>query len=149
MGHAEKESKRIIQCIGCVQIVETNFKNKKDANWIKWMKYGRRLGCHQMPERSLFVKGYQFPVCARCTGVIISSFLATFIFFWYRLSIRMSILFCVIMFIDWFIQRINIRASTNLRRFVTGLFGGYGFMTLQMYLYWGIYVLVSKYLLGR
>lgn len=102
-----------------------------------------------MPERSLFVKGYQFPVCARCTGVIISSFLATFIFFWYRLSIRMSILFCVIMFIDWFIQRINIRASTNLRRFVTGLFGGYGFMTLQMYLYWGIYVLVSKYLLGR
>jgi uncharacterized membrane protein len=25
--------------------------------------------CHQMPERSYFVDGHQFAVCARCTGV--------------------------------------------------------------------------------
>ena len=32
---------------------------------------GNHSGCHQMPERSFFYKGKQFPVCARCTGVII------------------------------------------------------------------------------
>ena len=25
--------------------------------------------CHQMPERSFFIDGYQFAVCTRCTGV--------------------------------------------------------------------------------
>jgi uncharacterized membrane protein len=25
--------------------------------------------CHQIPERSYFIDGYQFAVCARCTGV--------------------------------------------------------------------------------
>jgi hypothetical protein len=24
--------------------------------------------CHRLPERSFFIKGHQFPVCARCTG---------------------------------------------------------------------------------
>ena len=44
--------------------------------WIKYMKYGKILGCHQKPERSFFYKGYQFPVCARCTGVVISSIIS-------------------------------------------------------------------------
>ena len=30
------------------------------------------LICHQLPERSFFVDGYQFPVCARCTGLYLS-----------------------------------------------------------------------------
>jgi uncharacterized membrane protein len=32
--------------------------------------------CHQRPERSFFVDGYQFPVCARCTGLYLSGALA-------------------------------------------------------------------------
>ena len=31
-----------------------------------------KLICHRMPERSFFIRGYQFPVCARCTGFYIS-----------------------------------------------------------------------------
>ncbi|MBQ3473297.1 MAG: DUF2085 domain-containing protein, partial [Methanobrevibacter sp.] len=27
-----------------------------------------KLICHRMHERSFFIKGHQFPVCARCTG---------------------------------------------------------------------------------
>ena len=29
--------------------------------------------CHQRPERSFFVDGHQFPVCARCTGLYLSA----------------------------------------------------------------------------
>jgi uncharacterized membrane protein len=28
--------------------------------------------CHQIPERSFFLDGHQFPVCARCTGLYVS-----------------------------------------------------------------------------
>jgi uncharacterized membrane protein len=30
------------------------------------------LICHQRPERSFFLDGHQFPVCARCTGLYLS-----------------------------------------------------------------------------
>jgi uncharacterized membrane protein len=29
--------------------------------------------CHQRPERSFFLDGHQFPVCARCTGLYLSA----------------------------------------------------------------------------
>jgi uncharacterized membrane protein len=29
--------------------------------------------CHQLPERSFFLDGRQLPVCARCTGLYLSS----------------------------------------------------------------------------
>jgi uncharacterized membrane protein len=28
--------------------------------------------CHQLPDRSFFVNGWQLPVCARCTGLYLS-----------------------------------------------------------------------------
>jgi uncharacterized membrane protein len=31
------------------------------------------LICHQRPERSFFLDGHQFPVCARCTGLYLSA----------------------------------------------------------------------------
>ena len=103
--------------------------------WIWWMGIGKRLGCHQMAERSFFYRGYQFPVCARCTGVIIASMLACTIFWFWKLHMVWCVVLCAIMFLDWLIQRLGIRQSTNGRRFVTGLLGGYGFMTLQLYAY--------------
>ena len=32
-----------------------------------------RVICHQQPERSFFLEGNQFPVCARCTGLYVSA----------------------------------------------------------------------------
>ena len=70
--------------------------NKSDLIWIKLMEFGHRLGCHQMEERSFHFKGYQFPVCARCTGVIIGEIICiiTLIF-----SIKLNIIL--------YIQKIN------------------------------------------
>lgn len=94
------------------------------------MKAGHYFGCHQMPERSFFYKGYQFPVCARCTGILISIPLAVFCFFTMTVSWEMCVGMSLVMLIDWLIQFANIKQSNNARRFVTGLIGGLGLYIL-------------------
>mgnify|MGYP002508798629 CR=1 FL=1 len=106
-----------------------------DKQWIKLMEMGDRLGCHQTPERSFFVKGYQFPVCARCTGVLISSVLATLLFFKKKLPISLCVALSSVMLFDWGIQYLKIKESTNIRRLVTGLIGGFGYTTLHLHFY--------------
>lgn len=106
-----------------------------DKSWIKLMQVGEHLGCHQMPERSFYYKGYQFPVCARCTGVLLSTIPAIIVFFKKKIPILTCIAMSGVMFTDWFIQRIGIKESTNRRRLISGLIGGFGFITLHLYLY--------------
>ncbi|MBR6374112.1 MAG: DUF2085 domain-containing protein [Victivallales bacterium] len=103
------------------------------------MKWGSAVGCHQMPERSFFFRGYQFPICARCTGVLFSTILAVVLFFNYRISIMTSIYLSAVMLFDWSLQYFGILASTNSRRLITGFIGGFGVSTLHMYFYRLIY----------
>lgn len=113
--------------------------------WIKLMETGTYLGCHQIPERSFFVKGYQFPVCARCTGVVISAIVATVVFFKKKLPLKWCVGMSGVMLADWGLQYLEIKKSTNTRRFVTGLIGGFGYSTLHLYFYNWIYKkLISK-----
>lgn len=87
---------------------------------------GRASGCHQMPERSIFFRGKQFPVCARCTGVYIGELLALLSVKWFRPPLWVVPLFCAVMLVDWGIQALKWRESTNIRRLITGLLCGYG-----------------------
>lgn len=106
--------------------------NKKYDRWKKLMEIGERTGCHQIPERSLSICGYQFPVCARCTGVMIGYVAAVPLYFWLgfrRVAVAAG---CLAMFTDWCVQRLKICESTNLRRMITGIVGGYGIMTTQL-----------------
>lgn len=119
--------------------------NKKDKKWISLMEYGHRLGCHQMPERSFFYKGYQFPVCARCTGVIIGEIIAILMLILkIQSNIIISVFLLLIMGIDWFIQFINILQSNNIRRLATGLCGGIGLTYIYYYLMTFIIELIPK-----
>lgn len=107
----------------------------KEKKWISFMEYGHRLGCHQMPERSFFISGYQFPVCARCTGVIIGEIVAIIlILLKLKITISVSIGLLSIMGIDWFIQYIKILQSSNFRRLITGFLGGIGLTYFYYYL---------------
>ena len=91
------------------------------------------LGCHRRPDRSFFWRGRQFPVCARCTGVYIGETIALVQFLIvHRVFLLLSLLFCAVMFLDWLIQYMEIRESTNRRRLMTGLLGGYGVMSLEI-----------------
>lgn len=92
---------------------------------------GNYSGCHQLPERSFFYKGKQFPVCARCTGVFFG-YLTAFLFLAFRkiLPVKPAIALLGCMGIDWGLQETGIKKSTNLRRLLTGFAGGLGLCSL-------------------
>ena len=105
-------------------------KNSRNV-WASCMHIGRCIGCHQRPDRSFFFHGNQFPVCARCTGVIIGEFVAILLFMInIRINFFVCLAFCGIMFGDWLIQKLTILESTNTRRLITGILGGYGYITI-------------------
>ncbi len=112
--------------------------------WIKLMKIGEILGCHQMPERSFFLKGYQFPVCARCTGVIISAVIAAIVFIIKKLPVGVCIALSSVMLVDWGLQYCKIKQSTNTRRLITGLIGGFGYSTLHLYFYYFLFQQIKE-----
>lgn len=105
----------------------------------KFEEIGNQSGCHQIPERCLTIKGYQFPICARCTGVVIGE-VVFFLLLFFRITTKpwIAITFLFIMFLDWLIQFIKLLESTNRRRLITGILGGYGLLTLYYYIIKGI-----------
>ena len=83
-------------------------------------------GCHQRPERSFFVKGYQMPVCARCEGELIG-ILAALIAVWFlRPPYWLMAVMMVPMAADGLIQGLTEYESTNWRRLITGILFGFG-----------------------
>jgi len=94
---------------------------------------GNHSGCHQMPERSFFYKGNQFPVCARCTGVTIGQTTAIILALSKRfISFPSALLLLLIMGFDWVIQAIHIKKSSNFRRLITGFCGGLGLFSIYI-----------------
>jgi uncharacterized membrane protein len=124
-------------------------KKKADLRWIKWMKHGEKTGCHQLADRSFFVKGYQMPICARCTGVILGYLMAIPGFVLFGFSKFLSLAGCLIMLMDWLLQALGIKASTNSRRLFTGILGGYAIMTFQLYVIKYILKLIIVHLSQR
>lgn len=106
--------------------------DKHTANWIRLMQWcAKYWGCHQLPDRSFFVAGYQFPICARCTGIFIGyiiSFMYSFIH--KKLSLFLIIILITPMAIDGGIQYFTRYISNNIKRFVTGILAGFGFIQL-------------------
>lgn len=107
------------------------------------MSIGRSL-CHQRPDRSFFICGRQFPVCARCTGVYIGELAALLSYRFIKPPVMLCAAFCAVMLADWLIQFFKVCESTNLRRLITGLLCGYGVGNLAIRLL----VIVLKYLEG-
>lgn len=103
-----------------------------DDIWLRLMQWGNIAGCHQMGSRSFFAGNYQFPVCARCTGVFIGQLVAIIVFILFRASLPLlwAFGFLAVMFADWLLQRIDVCPSTNLRRLTTGMLAGGAYATL-------------------
>ncbi|TDY66517.1 putative membrane protein [Leptospira meyeri] len=88
--------------------------------------------CHQLPERSFYYKGSQFPVCARCTGVIIGQALVLVMFLLFELIISpwVAIASMLPALIDWSLQEYYGFDSINVRRLITGILLGFGYIML-------------------
>ncbi|MCP1111030.1 DUF2085 domain-containing protein [Ohessyouella blattaphilus] len=96
---------------------------------------GNHSGCHQLPERSFFYKGKQFPVCARCTGVTIGQIIAVIVAVFIRVPVNVSLGLLGLMGIDWGLQELHIKESSNRRRLLTGIGGGFGIFSLYIMIF--------------
>ena len=102
--------------------------------WLALMKFGAKMGCHQMHERSFFFKGYQFPVCARCTGVFVGEIISIIaIVLDFRIHIVYALALVVPLAVDGGVQYINVWKSNNIRRVITGILAGVGLTYAYFY----------------
>lgn len=117
--------------------MEKNFKEisfKDQKRWQRWMKFGKICGCHQIKERSFFYKQFQYPLCARCTGVFIGEFvLAPLTFFLVGFTWWVAFLFLPLV-IDGTVQYFTTYESNNLKRLVSGILAGifFGMFVLKL-----------------
>ena len=105
---------------------------EKIVQWKKIMDISQKItGCHQIPERSFFFCGYQFPMCSRCTGIILG-YVISLILFALKIifPIWLCIVLCMFMIVDGGIQLMFFIMSNNFRRFITGILFGIGAINL-------------------
>ncbi|MFI3230406.1 MAG: DUF2085 domain-containing protein [bacterium] len=88
--------------------------------------------CHQIPERSFFIKSYQFPICARCTGLYLGYIIALIGLIKSKkiFNFKASIVFIVVMAVDGLGQLFKFFESNNSRRFITGFLSGLATISL-------------------
>ena len=111
--------------------------------WIFLFKIGAKSGCHQMPDRSFKILDLQFPVCARCTGVILGQLGAVIgLIFHRKIDFKICIIFLFILFLDWLIQYLRIKKSNNIRRLISGVLGGIGLVEINIYVFVNIYKII-------
>lgn len=90
--------------------------------------------CHSRPERSFYFKGEQFPICARCTGILLGWVLGIIYGILSEVPqgyITISILLPLIA--DGVIQSLRIKESNNIRRIITGILFGMGTIFIFIY----------------
>jgi len=83
--------------------------------------------CHQLPERSFFIAGHQFAVCARCTGLYFGFTVVTMCYPLVRALRRTDtpprrwlFMAAVPLAIDFALGFFGIWENTHLSRFLTG-----------------------------
>ena len=103
--------------------------------------------CHRKPERSFFIKGHQFPVCARCTGFYAGLIVYLTYYYTHPHDYNLTILFISMILmvpvaVDGLTQYFGKRESTNTLRFITGFIGGIGLIIfLKIVIRWTLNVL--------
>ena len=103
--------------------------SRADRVWMASMRIGRKCsGCHQMPERSFFVRGYHLPLCARCTGIVIGHVIGVVVSLFHPVSLW-SLTGTLPLMADGMVQKYTSYESTNIRRLVTGILYGFGMMS--------------------
>ena len=104
--------------------------------------------CHQLSSRSLFIMGYQMPVCTRCFAIYFAFFIGCLVFqiggfkrnkiisrWWF-------LVFILPMAIDGTTQLFRLRESNNYLRFLTGFLAG---VIVPFYVIPGYYAVIKMF----
>lgn len=92
------------------------------------------FGCHARPDRSFYLCGRQFPICARCTGELIGILLGIPIVTFIGVgSVPLMLLMMLPMVCDGFFQLLTSYESRNYRRFISGILFGIAFLFFLIY----------------
>ena len=94
--------------------------------------------CHQLSERSFFVSGRQFHICARCTGLFVGYVVSPILIPWRYYSLYLFPIAALCMLIDGITQMLNWRTSNNILRLLTGFSFGFTFLSFLIYIIGGI-----------
>ena len=109
------------------------------------MELGSRFGCHQRADRSFSIGNYQFPVCARCTGILISTIIAYIVYFTRKIKVDKCVWIIIPMIVDGTLQYFGICESNNKRRFITGLLGGFGCTCIRLNIFMNLIHTIKKF----
>ena len=96
--------------------------------WRRTMYFFHKYwGCHQMATRSFFFKGFQFPLCARCTGILVGEIVACLLLLCnIHIDVFIAVLLICPTLLDGMIQLLGKYESTNFKRLFSGLIAGIG-----------------------
>lgn len=86
-----------------------------------------------MPERSFFIKGYQFPLCARCSGIAIGHIAAFLAAPFFRFRPAMAWLMAPLA-IDGTLQYFTHYESNNMKRIISGILYGFAFTSAILWI---------------
>jgi uncharacterized membrane protein len=96
------------------------------------MKIGKILGCHQIHSRSFTIFHYQFPVCARCSGIYLGNIVSILIII--LTDIHLDYTLCIVimlpMVLEGLYQMFTNYTSNNFKRMITGFMFGIGIIYL-------------------
>lgn len=106
-----------------------------------------KLICHQNPDRSYFIWGYQIPVCVRCVGIYLGLPIGAIIYsmFCKINSTRLPdpkylVVFLLPIVVDGLAQTFNLYHSPHYIRLITGIWATTGLV------FWAIPLLNQFYL---
>ena len=134
LRHGKQVKNTLLLGLPRLRLQVQSMRTRKDpyALWLYLMKLGASAGCHQRPDRSFFFHGWQFPVCARCTGVLAGQLAGFPLAIKKNISALTAVLCCETTMLDWLLQYSGVKKSTNKRRLVTGLLGGFGLAVIYV-----------------
>lgn len=90
--------------------------------------------CHSRPGRSFYFNGKQFPICVRCTGVLLGWIIG--IIYCILLEVPrgwVTVLILIPLMVDGGTQALGKRESNNILRCVTGILFGMGAIFIFLY----------------
>lgn len=99
-------------------------------------KWGKISYCNGRSDRSPHIRGFCFPICWRCSGLIIGMIICYLMMCWGLIppisiiSISFLVIPVIVCFGDGLLQRMTNYESSNIKRFVFGVAAGYGMYCL-------------------